>query len=335
MSGKEHAENSNQLKMFMSPREIMQRNWSKTEPRPRAVEAGQRTEGDRNDLIPVEWVTPEDDHFFREGTHGQFEPGYYHYQSPGEPFDSVKYMSTDEHGRGAILSVDPAKEEPYGKYGIYFDDDPKNDPDYYDEWRDNTEQWGPLPDEADHEPGPIQGEMFRQVRGMADFLNTNVDSRMRTVSLLGMAERHQSQNYGPADVSHSLTPDSYGLLKRIQGAEAGKKYKSVAWKKGYEPDEPSEDYGEMRVDDPIHSSVHADWGSPLMETANVEDNLAHPKDSGLVKFTEAEVKEGKRFVREQWTSRKKRGKKIPATKQAGTQLNLFPQTAREYWEANL
>ena len=117
MSGKKHVEDSNQLKLFMAPREIMQRNWSKTEPRPRAVESGQRTEGDRNDLIPVEWVMPEDDHFFREGTHGQFRPGYYHYTSgSGE----VVYTSSDEKGYGGTLTVTPASEAPHvGGSGAY------------------------------------------------------------------------------------------------------------------------------------------------------------------------------------------------------------------------
>jgi hypothetical protein len=76
MSGKEHAENADQLKLFMSPREIMTRNWSKTEPRPRAVESGKRMEGDLDDLMPVTWVEPKDRNhdLFYKGTHGQFDP---------------------------------------------------------------------------------------------------------------------------------------------------------------------------------------------------------------------------------------------------------------------
>ena len=77
MSGKEHAENAAQLKLFMSPREIMTRNWSKTEPRPRAVESGKRMEGDLDDLMPVTWVEPKDRNhdLFYKGTHGQFGSG--------------------------------------------------------------------------------------------------------------------------------------------------------------------------------------------------------------------------------------------------------------------
>ena len=67
--------------------------------------------------------------FFRAGTHGQFKPGYYHHRDPNSPGD-ITYASSDKAGFGAVLSVTPAKELPYGTHGIYLDHDTKNDPDY-------------------------------------------------------------------------------------------------------------------------------------------------------------------------------------------------------------
>ena len=94
--------------------------------------------------------------FFRAGTHGQFKPGYYHHRDPNSPGD-ITYASSDKEGFGAVLTVTPAREVTYGGPGFYDDNDPRNDPDYYDEWRDNTEQWGPVPDDAeDYDPGPTQ-----------------------------------------------------------------------------------------------------------------------------------------------------------------------------------
>ena len=70
-------EDPNQLKLFMSPREIMQRNWAKGDLRPRIVDSGQRMDGGRDELIPVTWVEPKDRNheLFYKGTHGQFGPG--------------------------------------------------------------------------------------------------------------------------------------------------------------------------------------------------------------------------------------------------------------------
>ena len=310
MSGKKQVENSEQLSMFMTPREIMQRNWSKTEPRPRAVDSGKRMEGGRDDLMPVEWVDPNDDHFFREGTHGQFKPGYYY---AVDDYDKeVDYTTSDEGGWGGTLTVSPARETPYGRFGSY----------------------NFLGDGED--PKPIQGELFHQQPGVATTLMANIESRSRTVALLGMAQRHQERNYGPATASSSLTPDSFRLLKHIKGVEQGKKKKTVGWARD-EPEEPSEDAGDMRpgYDDapvPLHVENASRFPSELIETNEVEEALA----TGQIRqFTEHEVKEGKRFVREQWTSRKPRGKKIPATNRSTRQLSLFPQTAREYWEVNL
>jgi len=96
VSASEHVEKSNQLKLFMSPREIMQRNWSKTEPRPRAVEAGKRMDGGLDDLMPVKWVEPKDRNhdLFYKGTHGQFEP-------PGGRSQQLKmFMTPREVMRG-------------------------------------------------------------------------------------------------------------------------------------------------------------------------------------------------------------------------------------------
>ena len=354
MSGKEHAENSEQLSMFMTPRDIMQRNWSKTEPRPRAVDSGKRMEGGRDDLMPVEWVDPGDDHFFREGTHGQwgtspalFKPGYYRYQTPGgDARDDVVYTTTDEEGYGAILAVTPAIEEPISKYGFYDDNDPRNDPDYYDadggsNFPGPTDDYG-LP--VDWDPGPVQGEMFRQRKGHAHNLFANIENRSRTLSLLGVAERHQTRNFGPATVSSSLTPDSFGLLTKIAEVEKDKENKTVAWGYGGQPTKATEPAGEMRPGEedhhgnresvPLHEEGQSDFPSDMIKTENVEHYL-DLAEGGITQFTEAEVKEGKRFVREQWTSRKPRGKKIPATNKSTRQLSLFPQTAREYWEANL
>jgi hypothetical protein len=73
----EEVEDPNQLKLFMSPKEIMQRNWSKTEPRPRSVDTGKRVDGGRDELIPVTWVEPKGSNhdLFYKGTHGQFGSG--------------------------------------------------------------------------------------------------------------------------------------------------------------------------------------------------------------------------------------------------------------------
>lgn len=246
--------------------------------------------------------------FFRAGTHGQFKPGYYHHSYPGEK----TYASSDEEGFGAVLSVSPAREVPYGDHGFYADNDPRNDPDYYDEWRDNTEQWGPVPDDADdYDPGPTQGELFKQEPGYATTLAGNIESRSRTLSLLGMAAVHQAKNFGPAIASSSLTPDSFGLLKHIQKSEKGKANQSVRWHRGEAPNEPSEDHGDMRPAAagrtvPIHEHhLAADFPSIMINATEVEHHLANPK-SRLVQFTETEEKEGKRFVREQWTNLKKK-----------------------------
>jgi len=329
MSGKKQVENSEQLSMFMTPREIMQRNWSKTEPRPRAVDSGKRMEGGRDDLMPVEWVDPGDDHFFREGTHGQFKPGYYHtsHREPGgRPANEIVYSSSDEEGWGATLSVSPATESPmYGNFGFYEDNIPPRAP--------------------VHEPGlAVQGELFRQTPGMATSLLANKESSMRTLTLLGMAERHQVRNFGPATVSSHLTPDSFGLLTKIAEVEKDKENKTVAWGYGGQPTKATEPAGEMRPGEedhhgnresvPLHEEGQSDFPSDMIKTENVEHYL-DLAEGGITQFTEAEVKEGKRFVREQWTSRKPRGKKIPATNRSTRQLSLFPQTAREYWEANL
>ena len=88
----------------------------------------------------------------------------------------------------------------YGRYGFYEDNIPPRAP--------------------VHEPGlAVQGELFKQSPGMATSLLANKESSMRTLSLLGMAERHQTRNYGPATVSSSLTPDSFGLLTKIAEVE--------------------------------------------------------------------------------------------------------------------
>ena len=340
MSGKEHAENSEQLSMFMTPRDIMQRNWSKTEPRPRAVDSGKRMEGGRDDLMPVEWVDPGDDHFFREGTHGQwgtspalFKPGYYRYQTPGgDARDDVVYTTTDEEGYGAILAVTPAIEEPISKYGFYDENDPRNDPDYYDadggsNFPGPTDDYG-LP--VDWDPGPVQGEMFRQRKGHAHNLFANIENRSRTLSLLGVAARDQARNFGPATVSSSLTPDSFGLLTKIAEVEKDKESKTVVWDPGYTPEEPELTWGQMRpvANEGVHEdSSGSNFPSQMLELDEVEYNLAAPRHSGLSQFSEAEVKEGKRFVREQWTSRKPRGKKIPATNKSAKQLSLLPLEA--------
>ena len=356
MSGKKQVENSEQLSMFMTPREIMQRNWSKTEPRPRAVDSGKRMEGGRDDLMPVEWVDPGDDHFFREGTHGQwgtspalFKPGYYRYKSPPppkgmlSPGDDVLYTTTDEEGYGGVLAVTPATERPYGKYGFYGDVDPRNDPDYFDEDQQPKNLAGLLTDsliddDVEYEPEPfVQGEMFKQTKGSAHNLFANIEARSRTLSLLGIAARDQERNFGPATVSSHLTPDSFGLLTKIAEVEKDKETKTVAWEPNLAPKEPELDTGEMRplYNTGVHEDSDSDFPSQMLELDEVDYNLASPRASGLTQFTEAEVKEGKRFVREQWTSRKPRGKKIPATNRSTRQLSLFPQTAREYWEVNL
>ena len=337
MSG---VENSEQLSMFMTPRDIMQRNWSKTEPRPRAVDSGKRMEGGRDDLMPVEWVDPNDDHFFREGTHGQwgtspalFKPGYYRYQTPGgDPHDDVVYTTTDEEGFGAILAVRPATEEPIGKYGFYDDNDPRNNPDYYDadggsNFPSPTDDYG-LP--VDWDPGPVQGEMFKQTKGLAHNLFANIETRSRTLSLLGIAARDQERNFGPAAVSSSLTPDSFGFLTKIAEVEKDKESKTVVWDPGYTPEEPELNVGEMRpiANEGVHEdSMGSNFPSQMLEVDEVDYNVASSRASGLTQFTEHEVREGKRFVREQWTSRKSSGKKIPATNKSARQLSLFPQEA--------
>ena len=297
-------------------------------------------EGGRDDLMPVEWVDPGDDHFFREGTHGQwgtspalFKPGYYRYQTPGgDARDDVVYTTTDEEGYGAILAVTPAIEEPIGKYGFYDDNDPRNDPDYYDadggsNFPGPTDDYG-LP--VDWDPGPVQGEMFRQRKGHAHNLFANIENRSRTLSLLGVAERHQTRNFGPATVSSSLTPDSFGLLTKIAEVEKDKESKTVVWDPGYTPEEPELTWGQMRpvANEGVHEdSTGSNFPSQMLELDEVDYNLAAPRHSGLSQFSEAEVKEGKRFVREQWTSRKPRGKKIPATNRSARQLSLLPQEA--------
>ena len=322
-------EDPNQLKLFMSPREIMQRNWAKDDLRPRIVGSGQRMEGGRDDFMPVEWLDPEDDHFFREGTHGQsfpFKPGYYRYQAPPtDPFgeDDVEYTTTDEKGYGAVLSVAPATEEPYGKYGFYVDNDPRNDPAFYD--ADGGSNFPSPDDPADYEDGPMQGELFRQRKGAAHSLFANIESRSRTLSLLGVAARDQARNFGPVEVSSSLTPDSFRLLTRIEEVEKDKKTKTVAWEPGDKPKEPWLRWGDMRPTS--NEGVHEDhtgsgFPSQMLRIDEVDYNLASRR---LTQFTEAEVKEGKRFVREQWTSRKPRGKKIPATNKSAKQLSLFPE----------
>lgn len=337
-------EDPNQLKLFMSPREIMQRNWAKGDLRPRIVGSGQRMEGGRDDFMPVEWLDPEDDHFFREGTHGQsfpFKPGYYRYQAPPtDPFydwdlsaraEDVEYTTTDEKGYGAVLSVAPATEEPYGKYGFYVDNDPRNDPDYFDEDQQPKNLAGLLTDsliddDVEYEPEPlVQGEMFRQRKGAAHSLFANIENRSRTLSLLGVAARDQARNFGPVEVSSSLTPDSFRLLTRIEEVEKDKKTKTVAWEPGDKPKEPWLRWGDMRPTS--NEGVHEDhtgsgFPSQMLRIDEVDYNLASRR---LTQFTEAEVKEGKRFVREQWTSRKPRGKKIPATNKSAKQLSLFPQ----------
>jgi hypothetical protein len=292
-------------------------------------------EGGRDDFMPVEWLDPEDDHFFREGTHGQsfpFKPGYYRYQPPPtDPFGEgdVEYTTTDEKGYGAVLSVVPAIEEPYGKYGFYGDNDPRNGPDGL----------GPLPknlaglltdslvdDDVEYEPEPlVQGEMFRQRKGAAHSLFANIENRSRTLSLLGVAARDQARNFGPVEVSSSLTPDSFRLLTRIEEVEKDKKTKTVVWDFGNKPEEPQLPWGDMRPS--ANEGVHEDrtgsnFPSQMLRIDEVDYNLASRR---LTQFTEAEVKEGKRFVREQWTSRKPRGKKIPATNKSAKQLSLFPQ----------
>ena len=340
MSASEQVNNSNQLSMFMSPREIMQRNWSKTEPRPRAVDSGKRMEGGRDDLMPVEWVDPGDDHFFREGTHGQwgtsparFKPGYYRYLlgSPDDENDVV-YTTTDEEGYGGILAVRPATEGPRGKYGFYDDNDPRNDPDYYD--ADGGSNFpGPTDDDGlpvDWDPGPVQGEMFKQTKGSAHNLFANIETRSRTLSLLGIAARDQARNFGPATVSSSLTPDSFGLLTKIAEVEKDKESKTVVWDPGYTPEEPELNVGEMRpiANERVHEdSMGSNFPSQMLEVDEVDYNVASSRASGLTQFTEHEVREGKRFVREQWTSRKSSGKKIPATNKSARQLSLFPQEA--------
>ena len=297
-------------------------------------------EGGRDDLMPVEWVDPGDDHFFREGTHGQwgtspalFKPGYYRYQTPGgDARDDVVYTTTDEEGYGAILAVTPAIEEPISKYGFYDDNDPRNDPDYYDadggsNFPGPTDDYG-LP--VDWDPGPVQGEMFRQRKGHAHNLFANIENRSRTLSLLGVAARDQARNFGPATVSSSLTPDSFGLLTKIAEVEKDKESKTVVWDPGYTPEEPELTWGQMRpvANEGVHEdSSGSNFPSQMLELDEVEYNLAAPRHSGLSQFSEAEVKEGKRFVREQWTSRKPRGKKIPATNRSARQLSLLPQEA--------
>ncbi len=292
--------------------------------------------------------------YYREGTHGQFKPGYYHmsHREPrGGSTDEVVYSSANEEGWGATLSVSPATESPYGRYGFYADNDPRNDPDYYDEWRDNTEQWGPVPDDAeDYDPGPTQGELFKQSPGMATSLLANKESSMRTLSLLGMAERHQTRNFGPATVSSSLTPDSFGLLTKIAEVEKDKENKTVAWY-GKQPTEATEPAGEMRPGPedydgsrqsvPLHEEGLSDFPSDMIRTENVEHHL----DVGDIRqFTEAEVKEGKQFVRDQWTNIKKRGKRNARMPRQLTrdqalgianppQQTLMPRTIQELWGA--
>jgi len=342
MSASEQVSNSNQLSMFMSPREIMQRNWSKTEPRPRAVDSGKRMEGGLDDLMPVTWVEPKDRNhdLFYEGTHGQwgtsparFKPGYYRYLL-GTPDDEndVVYTTTDEEGYGGILAVRPATEGPRGKYGFYDDNDPRNDPDYYD--ADGGSNFpGPTDDDGlpvDWDPGPVQGEMFKQTKGSAHNLFANIETRSRTLSLLGIAARDQARNFGPATVSSSLTPDSFGLLTKIAEVEKDKESKTVVWDPGYTPEEPELNVGEMRpiANEGVHEdSMGSNFPSQMLEVDEVDYNVASSRASGLTQFTEHEVREGKRFVREQWTSRKSSGKKIPATNKSARQLSLFPQEA--------
>ena len=168
-----------------------------------------------------------------------------------------------------------------------------------------------------------------------------------------MAARHQEQNYGPATVSSSLTPDSFNLLKHAQKAEEGKKHKSINWRSS-EPDEPSHAHGTMRPYGPLHEGSSSDFPSDLLELddydlvadegdTRTEKALANPY-TRLREFDPVEVLKGKQYVRDQWTSRKKRRKRITATNRSTREPRLFPasirnhpgiQTAREYWEANL
>ena len=295
--------------------------------------------------------------FFRAGTHGQFKPGFYHHRDPNSAGD-ITYASSDKEGFGAVLTVTPAREVTYGGPGFYDDNDPRNDPDYYDEWRDNTEQWGPVPDDAeDYDPGPTQGELFKQEPGYASTLAGNIESRSRTLSLLGMAARHQARNFGPALASGSLTPDSFGLLKHIRKSETGKANQSVRWSGGSrnEPEGPSEEHGDMRPTThegrtmPIHEHHLAeDFPSAMIgaipdsgdyhweegDLSEVDRILAQPQRFGLREFTKAEAKEGKQFVRDQWTNIKKKGKKSARMpRQLTRQQSLFERTEREKWGA--
>ena len=297
--------------------------------------------------------------YYREGTHGQFKPGYYrtsHREPRGGSTDEVVYSSANEEGWGATLSVSPATESPYGRYGFYDDNDPRNDPDYFDEDQQPKNLAGLLTDsliddDVEYEPESfVQGELFKQSPGMATSLMANKESSMRTLSLLGMAERHQTRNYGPATVSSSLTPDSFGLLTKIAEVEKDKENKTVAWY-GKQPTMPTEPAGEMRPGPedydgnrhsiPLHAEGLSDFPSDMLRTENVEHHL----DVGdITQFTEAEVKEGKQFVRDQWTNIKKMGKRNARMPRQLTrdqalgianppQQTLFPRTTQELWGA--
>jgi hypothetical protein len=265
--------------------------------------------------------------YFRAGTSGQFKPGYYRRHLPGS---EVAYTSTDEEGFGAILAVWPATEETIGKYGFHDDNDPRNDPDFYD--ADGGSNFPSPDDPADYEDGPVQGEMFRQTKGSAHNLFANIESRSRTLTLLGIAARDQERNFGPATVSSSLTPDSFGMLKHIEEVEQGKNKKTVAWEPGYTPEEPELGVGLMRpvANQGVHSqgegSTH-NFPNQMLEVDEVDYNLASPQQSGLTQFTEAEVQGGKQFVRDQWV--RSRGKKDKArpSRQLNRQQELFPEEA--------
>ncbi len=164
MSGTEHAENAAQLKLFMSPREIMQRNWSKTEPRPRAVEEGKRMDGGLDDLMPVKWVEPNREEAikhehdpFKKGTHGQFDPPggrsqqLKMFMTPREimedygPHDADRWITGTSQPDGIGTMGDRFTHPPLmmmarpEQYGIIpmFDDPRKDADDYIERWHAN------------------------------------------------------------------------------------------------------------------------------------------------------------------------------------------------------